>query len=152
MKLTKLKAIYAENYKSKWVSSYTCKSKSAVISKKLATIENFNNFSKQDKFRCNFCCDNAATYSCKIYALVIDRLNRCKVLELCTLFTDPHHSEVNYCSKNGLLRRCWDYKSCCYVGAMCPGLDKSTLDTDTCYRDDNGGSNLLLLIIEVVLV
>ena len=35
---------------------------------------------------------------------------------------------------------------------MCPGLDKSTLDTNTCYRDDNGCSNLLLLIMEVVLV
>ena len=35
---------------------------------------------------------------------------------------------------------------------MCPGLDKSTLDINTCYRDDNGGSNLLLHIMEFVLV
>ena len=35
---------------------------------------------------------------------------------------------------------------------MCPGLDKSTLDTNTCYRDDNGRSNLLLPIMEIVLV
>ena len=33
---------------------------------------------------------------------------------------------------------------------MCPSLDKSTLDTNTCYRDDNGGYNLLLPIMEVV--
>ena len=35
---------------------------------------------------------------------------------------------------------------------MCPGLDKSTLDTHTCYRDDNGRNNLLLPIMGVVLV
>ena len=35
---------------------------------------------------------------------------------------------------------------------MCPGLDKSTSDTNTCYCDDNGGMNLLLPIMEVVLV
>ena len=35
---------------------------------------------------------------------------------------------------------------------MCLGLDKSTLNTNTCYHDDNGGSNLLVPIMEVVLV
>ena len=35
---------------------------------------------------------------------------------------------------------------------MCPWLDKSTLDTNTCYRDDISGSNLLLSMMEVVLV
>ena len=44
---------------------------------------------------------------------------------------------------------CWDCKSCCHASAMYPGLDKSTLDINTCYRND---SNLLLPLIEVVLV
>ena len=35
---------------------------------------------------------------------------------------------------------------------MCSGLDKSTLNTNTCYRDDNGGSNWLLPIMELVFV
>ena len=30
------------------------------------------------------------------------------------------------------------------------GLDKPTLDTNTCYRDDNGDNNLLLPIMEVI--
>ena len=79
-------------------------------------------------------------------------MDRCKVLGLCLLCTDPCHSEVNSLDKKGLLRPCWDCNSCCHVGAICSGLDKSTLDTNTFYRDDNGGSNALLPIIEVVLV
>ena len=76
----------------------------------------------------------------------------CKVLGLCTLCTDPRHKKVNCRGKKGLFRPCWDCKSCCHAGAKCPGLDKSTLDTNTCYCDDNGRSNLLLPIMEVVSV
>ena len=35
---------------------------------------------------------------------------------------------------------------------MCPDLDKSTLKANTCCRDDNSGSNLLLPVMEVVIV
>ena len=35
---------------------------------------------------------------------------------------------------------------------MCPGRDRFTLDTNTCYRDDNGSNNLLLPVMEVVFV
>ena len=126
---------------------------SPVISKKKkkipATRDNFNIVSKQDKFRCSFCSNNAhSNYNCKKY----DRLDCCKVLGLCTLCTDPRQSEVNCLGKKGLLRPCWDYKSSCHAGAMCPGLDNFTLDTNTCYHDDNDGSSLLLPKMEVVFV
>ncbi len=36
---------------------------------------------------------------------------------------------------------------------LCSGLDKPSFYTNTCYRDDDdGGSNLLLPIMEVVLI
>ena len=34
---------------------------------------------------------------------------------------------------------------------MCSGLDKCTLEANTCYQDDNGGSNLLS-VMDVVIV
>ena len=136
MELIKPKASSVESYKSEWgcSSNNTHKSKSPVILKKPTTLENFNIVSKQDKFRCRFCCDNAySTNNNKIYASVKDRLDRCKVLGLGTLCTEPHHTKVNCRGKKGLFRPCWDCKSCCYAGTMCLGLDKSTLDTNTCY-------------------
>ena len=66
IELNKLKASSAESYKSKWGNINTRKSKSPVISKKPATLENFNIVSKQDKFRSSFCHDNAhSTSNCK---------------------------------------------------------------------------------------
>ena len=38
------------------------------------------------------------------------------------------------------------------MGPMCPGLDKSTLETNSCYLDNNGSSNFLLLVMEVVII
>ena len=35
---------------------------------------------------------------------------------------------------------------------MYPGLDKSILETNTCYQDGNGGSNLLWSVMEAVTI
>ena len=152
MELSKLKASSVESYKSKWGSRNTHKLKSPAISRKPATLENFNTVLSR--------ISSDAVFATKMRILPIivkntpqlKRLDCCKVLELCTLCTDPCHLEVNCLGKKALLRPCWDCKSCCHSGAKCHSLDKSTLDTNTCYCDNNCGSNLLLPIMEVVLV
>ena len=66
MELTKLVASSAGSYKSEWDCRNIRKSKSLVISKKPATLENFNIVSKLDKFSCSFCYDNAhSSNNCK---------------------------------------------------------------------------------------
>ena len=82
----------------------------------------------------------------------MNKLDHCKVIGLFTLCPDTLYSEFNCTSKKGLHRLCWDCQSHCHVSAMCPGLDKSTLKTNIFYQDDNGGSNLLLPVMEVVTI
>ena len=63
MELTKSKPSSAKTYNSEWGSTNGLVvipvNQSTVISKKPANFENFNIVSKQDKFRCSFCRNNA---------------------------------------------------------------------------------------------